>query len=139
MELLARLTELDVPWSIATSGYIESAAPMIEMLHVPEGVPIVTRDQVAHAKPDPDLFLAADPRRTARAAEPATSSAYAHGPTGPRAGSVEACSPITAPSTEPIAIAAASSESQISGSTRRRRSQNVGPAAPGVILRDHAA
>ena len=35
VELLARLTELDVPWSIATSGYIESAAPMIEMLGVP--------------------------------------------------------------------------------------------------------
>ena len=59
VELLARLTELDVPWSIATSGYIESAAPMIEMLGVPQGVPVVTRDQVAHAKPDPDLFLAA--------------------------------------------------------------------------------
>ena len=29
------------------------------MLGVPEGVPVVTRDQVAHAKPDPDLFLAA--------------------------------------------------------------------------------
>jgi phosphoglycolate phosphatase-like HAD superfamily hydrolase len=26
---------------------------------VPKSVPIVTRDQVAHAKPDPDLFLAA--------------------------------------------------------------------------------
>ena len=26
---------------------------------VPDGVPVVTRDQVAHAKPDPDLFLAA--------------------------------------------------------------------------------
>ena len=29
---------------------------------MPEGVPIVTRDQVAHAKPDPDLFLAATDR-----------------------------------------------------------------------------
>ena len=26
---------------------------------MPEGVPVVTRDQVPHAKPDPDLFLAA--------------------------------------------------------------------------------
>jgi HAD superfamily hydrolase (TIGR01549 family) len=59
VELLATLTELEVPWSIATSGYIESAAPMIEMLDVPKGVPVVTRDQVVHAKPDPDLFLAA--------------------------------------------------------------------------------
>jgi HAD superfamily hydrolase (TIGR01509 family) len=62
VELLATLTRLGVPWSIATSGYIESAAPMIEMLGVPDGVPVVTRDQVAHAKPDPDLFLAAAER-----------------------------------------------------------------------------
>jgi HAD superfamily hydrolase (TIGR01549 family) len=62
IELLAELTELEVPWSIATSGYTESAAPMIEMLGVPEGVPVVTRDQVSHAKPDPDLFLAAAQR-----------------------------------------------------------------------------
>ena len=62
VELLATLTQLEVPWSIATSGYIESAAPMIEMLGVPDGVPVVTRDQVAHAKPDPDLFLAAAER-----------------------------------------------------------------------------
>ena len=62
VELLAELTELGVPWAIATSGYIESAEPMIEMLGVPEGIPVVTRDQVAHAKPDPDLFLAAAER-----------------------------------------------------------------------------
>jgi HAD superfamily hydrolase (TIGR01549 family) len=61
-ELLAELTELEVPWTIATSGYTESAAPMFEMLGVPEGVPVVTRDQVTHAKPDPDLFLAAAER-----------------------------------------------------------------------------
>ena len=35
---------------------------MIEMLGVPHGAPVVTRDQVAHAKPDPDLFLAAAER-----------------------------------------------------------------------------
>jgi phosphoglycolate phosphatase-like HAD superfamily hydrolase len=32
------------------------------LLDVPDGVPIVTRDEVAHAKPDPDLFLAAAQR-----------------------------------------------------------------------------
>jgi HAD superfamily hydrolase (TIGR01509 family) len=58
-ELLALLTELDVPWAIATSGYGEIAAPAIASLGVPEGVPVVTRDQVERAKPDPDLFLAA--------------------------------------------------------------------------------
>ncbi len=57
--LLARLTELGCAWAIATSGRIESAGPAIAMLGVPEGVPIVTRDLVPHAKPDPDLFLEA--------------------------------------------------------------------------------
>jgi phosphoglycolate phosphatase-like HAD superfamily hydrolase len=31
-------------------------------LHVPADVPVVTRDQVRYAKPDPDLFLAAAAR-----------------------------------------------------------------------------
>ena len=57
--LLARLTELGCAWAIATSGRIESAGPAIAMLNVPAGVPIVTRDLVPHAKPDPDLFLEA--------------------------------------------------------------------------------
>ena len=29
---------------------------------MPQDVPVITRDQVAHAKPDPDLFLAAADR-----------------------------------------------------------------------------
>jgi phosphoglycolate phosphatase-like HAD superfamily hydrolase len=37
---------------------MESAQPNLDMLGIPAGVPIVTRDQVEHAKPDPDLFLA---------------------------------------------------------------------------------
>jgi HAD superfamily hydrolase (TIGR01509 family) len=61
-ELLGYLTEIAVPWAIATSGYIESAGPTIEALGVPHDVPVITRDQVAHAKPDPDLFLAAADR-----------------------------------------------------------------------------
>ena len=58
-ELLARLTQLKIPWAIATSGRIESAGPSIEALEVPEDVPVITRDLVPHAKPDPDLFLEA--------------------------------------------------------------------------------
>jgi len=61
-ELLAQLTTSGVPWAIATSGRLESARPNIEMLDVPPGVPVITRDQVEHAKPDPDLFLAAADR-----------------------------------------------------------------------------
>jgi HAD superfamily hydrolase (TIGR01549 family) len=61
-ELLAHLTSLEVPWAVATSGLREAAQPTLELLEVPGGVPVVTRDQVAHAKPDPDLFLAAAQR-----------------------------------------------------------------------------
>jgi HAD superfamily hydrolase (TIGR01549 family) len=59
LELLAHLTELRVPWAIATSGRLESARPTLELLELPEGVPVVTRDLVERAKPDPDLFLEA--------------------------------------------------------------------------------
>jgi HAD superfamily hydrolase (TIGR01509 family) len=58
-ELLTYLTEAGVPWAIATSGWLESARPALEMLNVGPNAAIVTRDQVRHAKPDPDLFLAA--------------------------------------------------------------------------------
>jgi HAD superfamily hydrolase (TIGR01509 family) len=62
-ELLATLTEANVPWAIATSGRMETAAPNLAALGVdPARVPVVTRDQVKYAKPDPDLFLAAAER-----------------------------------------------------------------------------
>jgi HAD superfamily hydrolase (TIGR01509 family) len=61
-ELLARLSEAGVPWAVATSGLMAAARPTLELLGVPPGVPVVTRDQVVHAKPDPDLFLAAAER-----------------------------------------------------------------------------
>ena len=57
-ELLTYLTKAGVPWAIGTSGRMESAKPTLDLLGVPSSVPIVTRDQVEHAKPDPDLFLA---------------------------------------------------------------------------------
>jgi HAD superfamily hydrolase (TIGR01509 family) len=61
-ELLAYLSQADVPHAIATSGRIESAGPTLEALGVGSHVPVVTRDQVDRAKPDPDLFLAAAER-----------------------------------------------------------------------------
>jgi len=57
--LLAYLSEVDAPWAIATSGREENAAQTLDLLGVPGHVPIVYRDDVAHAKPDPDLFIAA--------------------------------------------------------------------------------
>jgi HAD superfamily hydrolase (TIGR01509 family) len=61
-ELLAYLSQAGVPWAVATSGRLKSAAPALEMLGIPPDVPIITRDQVERAKPDPDLFLAAAER-----------------------------------------------------------------------------
>ncbi len=58
-ELLAHLAREHVPHAIATSGYREAAAVSTQILGVGPGIPIITRDQVPHAKPDPDLFLAA--------------------------------------------------------------------------------
>jgi len=57
-ELLAHLTEVGVPWAIATSGQRRGAFPMLARLGVAEDSPLVTRDDVSWAKPDPDLFLA---------------------------------------------------------------------------------
>jgi HAD superfamily hydrolase (TIGR01509 family) len=59
LDLLAHLTRIGCPWAIATSGRMETAGPILERLLVPRHIPIVTRDLVRHAKPDPDLFLAA--------------------------------------------------------------------------------
>lgn len=62
-ELLAWLTDNAIPWAIATSGRMETAAVNLAALGVdPQRIPVVTRDQVKYAKPDPDLFLAAAER-----------------------------------------------------------------------------
>jgi HAD superfamily hydrolase (TIGR01509 family) len=58
-ELLAALTEQGVPWAIATSGRAAVARLALPLLGLPDDAPMVTRDMVRHAKPDPDLFLAA--------------------------------------------------------------------------------
>ncbi|MEV4068413.1 HAD family hydrolase [Nonomuraea fuscirosea] len=57
-ELLAELTSRGVPWAIATSGYARTARLALGMLGLPDDTPMVTRDMVRRAKPDPDLFLA---------------------------------------------------------------------------------
>jgi len=62
-ELLDYLTAQDMPWAIATSGRMETAGQNLAALGVdPNIVPVVTRDQVKYAKPDPDLFLTAADR-----------------------------------------------------------------------------
>lgn len=62
-ELLAHLTAAKIPWAIATSGRKDTARPVIETLGIEfDSVPLVTRDMVKYAKPDPDLFLTAAER-----------------------------------------------------------------------------
>lgn len=61
-DLLATLTEQGVRWAIATSGAERYARPALDLLGVPQDTPLVTRDQVRYAKPDPDLFLTAADR-----------------------------------------------------------------------------
>jgi len=63
VELLRYLTQVRIPWAIATSGRMSTARFNLDALEVdPAQVPVVTRDDVRHAKPDPDLFLAAAQR-----------------------------------------------------------------------------
>src|SRR5580704_5181857 len=45
-ELLKKLTDLAVPWAIATSGHMESARPTLDLLSLDPNAIIITRDQV---------------------------------------------------------------------------------------------
>jgi HAD superfamily hydrolase (TIGR01549 family) len=67
IELLRHLSAIGTPWAIATSGRLQTAQVTLDILGVPDDVPVVTRDLVARAKPDPDLFLAAIERLGVRA------------------------------------------------------------------------
>jgi len=58
-DLLEALSRLGVRWAIATSGNREGAEQPLKLLDLGEDVPVITRDDVRRAKPDPDLFLAA--------------------------------------------------------------------------------
>lgn len=59
-ELLKELTRQSLPWAIATSGRMRTAATNLKSLGVdPEQSVVITRDMVRYAKPDPDLFVEA--------------------------------------------------------------------------------
>lgn len=60
VDLLHELSAHELPWAIATSGRMRTAAKNLESLGVdPAQATVVTRDQVRYAKPDPDLFVEA--------------------------------------------------------------------------------
>jgi HAD superfamily hydrolase (TIGR01549 family) len=58
-QLLDTLAGHRIPHAIATSGRLHNAQHALNLLKLADGMPIVTRDDVRFAKPDPDLFLAA--------------------------------------------------------------------------------
>jgi phosphoglycolate phosphatase-like HAD superfamily hydrolase len=60
VELLQALSDLELPWAIATSGRMITAEANLMGLGVdPDTATVVTRDMVNYAKPDPDLFVEA--------------------------------------------------------------------------------
>jgi HAD superfamily hydrolase (TIGR01549 family) len=61
-ELLDTLANHRVPHAIATSGRMQSAQHALKLLKLHDDVPVITRDDVRFAKPDPDLFVAAGKR-----------------------------------------------------------------------------
>jgi HAD superfamily hydrolase (TIGR01509 family) len=60
--LLTTLTASGIPWAIATSGRRDVATGTVAVLNLDVDVPVVTRDDVAYAKPNPDLFVTAADR-----------------------------------------------------------------------------
>jgi HAD superfamily hydrolase (TIGR01509 family) len=61
-ELMRQLDRAGGPFAIATSGDREGAQPALERLGIAPEIPVITRQEVQRAKPDPDLFLAAAER-----------------------------------------------------------------------------
>lgn len=62
VELLQYLREAGVTHGIATSGRHPEIDASLLALGVPEGMVVVDRGDVLHAKPEPDLFLACQER-----------------------------------------------------------------------------
>lgn len=74
-ELLRTLSDLKLPWAIATSGRMRTAEANLRSLGLdPAETAVVTRDEVRSAKPDPDLFIEA-----ARRLETTTRGSYVIG------------------------------------------------------------
>jgi HAD superfamily hydrolase (TIGR01509 family) len=61
-ELLRHLRELGIPHAIATSGRRPEIEASLDALSVPAQMTVIERGDVARAKPEPDLFMAAAAR-----------------------------------------------------------------------------
>ena len=58
-ELLAHLSNQKIQWAIATTGNRKQTHRFLKTLKVPADIPIITGDDVKHAKPAPDVFMEA--------------------------------------------------------------------------------
>ncbi len=58
-ELLRHLWSSKIRTAIATTGNRKQTSLLIKKLKIPSRVPIITGDDVAKAKPSPDIFVAA--------------------------------------------------------------------------------
>lgn len=56
-QLLATLTELDIPWAIVTSGSMPVASARRKAAGLPEPEEFVTAERVQNGKPEPDAYL----------------------------------------------------------------------------------
>jgi hypothetical protein len=61
-ELLTWLSEAGIRWAIAKRPHGNCSRQLAALGVDPDRSPVVTRDQVKYAKPDPDLFLASAER-----------------------------------------------------------------------------
>jgi HAD superfamily hydrolase (TIGR01509 family) len=60
--LLRHLRQTGVEWAIATTGGRDQTARLLQNLRIPAKSVVVTGDEVAKAKPSPDVFVAAADR-----------------------------------------------------------------------------
>jgi HAD superfamily hydrolase (TIGR01549 family) len=58
-ELLRKLTRMNVPWAIATTGNRKQTDRLLRILSFRSKIVIVTGDEVEKAKPSPDVFITA--------------------------------------------------------------------------------
>lgn len=58
-ELLDGLKDEGIPFAIATSGDLKDVQPLIALLQLPHGVPVISKKDAPIPKPDPALFMKA--------------------------------------------------------------------------------
>jgi HAD superfamily hydrolase (TIGR01509 family) len=68
-ELLRTFEENGVQYAIATTGRRDDVQPLLDMLEVPRGVPVLFKEDAANPKPSPDLFLSAAKKLGTRSEE----------------------------------------------------------------------